>query len=286
MKIVRNQHGFKLLELIIVMGIITILTGAFTTGYIQFKSRSRVKTAIRQIIMLQKALNNMANVCQGYPIRERANVNDMNSLLPIVDLTECKGNTISQEAANPLIYPSQKPCPGETLGSEILHSYNKTTLTVQYHSTSLCKSSCSDTDTTCQSGMGENFYHAFITVAGQSCSPQYGSPSGAEFPGNYQPGWNYVLLHNNTVTSAVDKPVGVICGMALGYKTAVKIVVNTSGYYAGDAVPEGSGMYDVDGSKLANFCPCGPWCQDLTNSAHPTGCCSPCENQPGVGYRF
>ena len=298
MKIVGNKKigsGFTLIEMIIVMGIIGILAAIFNGVYTEYVARTRVRTAIRNIVLLKKALNNMAGVCQGFPIRDTANVNDMASIMPIVDLTGCQGDVTPAVKdgidQNRRIYPARLPCTLDSLGNELLHAYTKST-GVKYHSSTLCKSACANTNLACQRGMGENFYHTFIHVSGQDCSPTYGSISGPEFAGdgNYQPGWNYVLLHDSTTTSAVDKPVGVICGLALGYHgETVKIVINTSGYTtASGAVAEGSGRLDTTGSVLPSPCPCGPWCRETTSTK--TGCCGPCiaggVEYKGIGYKF
>jgi len=287
MKIFREEKGSTLLELIVVMGIIVILSAIGINSYFQYVSRARVKTAINNLIILKKALNNMATVCQGFPMRE--DPSDMNEILPIIDLTECKGSTVAEDAKNPPVFPTEMGCPQESLGDEILKAYSKTTLTESTHSSSLCRSTCKIDNIGCQAGRETNFHQMFVTAPEESsggCSPDYGSPAGSEYAsidGTYKPGWNYALLHD--ANNSIDKPVGVICGVAPGYKTAVKIVINTAGYFSSTSVEEGSAIFDINGNKLpGGGCPCGAWCQEITYNRY--GCCTSCQNKKGIGYRY
>ncbi len=295
MKISRKNKGFTMLEILIVIGIILTLSAIFTTGYTQYVAKQRVKNSIRNILVLKKALNNMATICRGLP--EREDPSDMNELLPIIDLTECKGASAESDDINPKVFPTGMECPQESLGDEILRTYSKTTLPQRTHSSSLCRSACDIDDVGCLQGREPNFHQTFVTVPEESvggCSPDYGSPSGSEFAslgeGSYHPGWNYALL--NDASNTIDQPVGVICGVSLGYKTAVKIVINTAGFYGSAAcggnnngeVPEGVGCYDIDGTTLPNRCPCGPWCEELATGR--SGCCHACEDKSGLGYKY
>jgi prepilin-type N-terminal cleavage/methylation domain-containing protein len=298
MKSTRNQKGFTLIELIIVIGITIILAAGAFTGFYQYTARTRVKTAIRNIIILKKAVNSMASVCKGFPKRDTAD--NLDSFLEIVDLTECKGNARSTTDAAPTVYPTDAKCNTDSIGNEILQALPGSTAGKYKSSTTLCLSACDYDDKDCISRTGANFYHAFITDGRVPeplglCSPKYGAISGPAFgPGQYQPGWNYALLDPSKSGGGteVDKPVGVICGMALGYKTTVIIVVNTSGFYKSQdcggrqpgEVPEGVGCYDLEGNGLTNKCKCGPWCRE-TNTGRQ-GCCAPCEDQPGIGYKY
>jgi prepilin-type N-terminal cleavage/methylation domain-containing protein len=289
MKKLRDSSGYTVIEMLVVLGVLSIFATIMLFSYYNYMSRTRVKTAIREIILIKKGLNNMANVCQGFPIREAADVTDMNSILPIIDLTECQGALRPENDYNPTVYPTDRPCTGDSLGTEVSHAFAGSGLSTLYHSSTLCRSSCASNDKGCISGMNENFHSVFITVAGDDCSPNYGGTSGSEFPGSYMPGWNYVLLHDNGGTAGLDKPVGVICGFALGvHNTTVKIVVNTGGHYQGKDIPEGAGMLDIDGGDLPTPCPCGPWCQDTSSGRE--GCCGDgnCQNPPvvSVGYKF
>ncbi len=294
MKYISNKKGYTLLEAVIVIGVILILTAGAMTGFSQYVAKNRVKTTIRNLEVLKKALNNMAVSCKGYPIREVTDATDLNSIRPIIDLTECQGNSSNPTDIAPEIYPTNALCPSSSLGNEILPAIPGSTAG-QYHSSTLCHGTCDKDDKACIKTMGLNFYHGFISTNGDdstnrdNCSPSYGGPSGPEFSGVYTPGWNYVLLHNNNGTAEVDKPVGVLCGMGLGYKTTVKIVLNTSGFFSGQEVAEGSGIFDITGDTLADNCPCGPWCEETETGRH--GCCAPCTDgggtfHEGIGYKF
>lgn len=286
MGFLRKQRGSSsIIELIIVLGIIGILAGAFTHSYYSYVARTRVKTAIRNIIILKKSMDSMAGFgrCPGYPIRD--NVTDLDEMLRIVDVYECKtsGDPLSQA---PLIFPKKDKCFNYSLGSELLQTTPGAAGTVD--PTALCASSCKSDDYSCIKNMGNfNFASAFITVSGESCSPDYGSASGPHYPGSYRPGWNYRLLYDGmpTTTNPRNHPVGVICGFALGYKTTIKIVINTGGFYDSTQVTDGTGIYDIDGDEVdAPSCPCGPWCQDMKTGK--TGCCGPCGGLKGIGYKF
>jgi len=290
MKTIGNERGYaKLMEIFIAVIIIIILYMSFTPSFEGYVGRTRVRTSIRNLLLIKKALNNMAATCGGYPIRD--NITSMNELLPIIDKTECKPS-VTPEAVNPVIFPKENKCEVSTIGSELLPA-NKESTGVKYHSSTLCASSCRMDDSDCRANSGLNFWHMFITVTGQDCSPDYGSPSGPEFPGAYRPGWKYTLLKDDS--ARVNQPVAVLCGISAGVKVPVKIVINTGGFYFGTEVPEGAGMFDIDGNSLpvsngTAGCPCGPYCQEIGGS-NQKGCCSSCtdaagKTHPGIGYRF
>ncbi len=275
----KTQHGYTLIEMVIVVAVSIIMLSFATFSFIAYKNNTRVKSAIRELVVIQKSINTIAGACRGFPKRELSDALDMESILPIVSDTSCKGAA----ATSFKIFPTDYVCRNNALETEIRES--------------LCKSAPTVAD---NNSNNANFSKVFITLPGNvdACSPQYGGPSGGAYPGNYQPGWNYILLHDN---SGVEKPVGVICGMALGHRKIVKIVVNTAGYFDGDSVPEGSGCKDITGNTLINPCPCGPWCQELSTTGTPTGrqgCCVSCNGSEntvscgssglhaGLGYKF
>jgi type II secretory pathway pseudopilin PulG len=267
MKFLRDKDGTTIMELIVVVIIMATLAMVFTPSYFSYLARTRVKTAIREIITLKKSLDSMATVCGGYPIR--ISPSDSAEFYPILDIYECGASSDPLNRA-PKIWPKENICTSTSLSSELLQSSKSVAGIVT--ASGLCNSSCTLGDQTCYHRMGNNFQDAFVTVTGQKCSPVFGS---------FTPGWNYSLLTGN----ARDKPVGVICGIALGYKTQVKIVVNTSGFYNTKKVADGTGVLDIDGTPLSPACLCGPYCEDLT-SGKPGGCCSSCWGQKGIGYSY
>lgn len=282
------------MELLIVIVVIGLLSTVFIPSYLQYTSRTRVKTAIRYILTMKKAVDSMANVCRGYPMRiDDPNMDsdptDINTLLRVIDLTECRGDQSINEY-NAYIFPKKNQCTGESISKEMLNAYPGSGASTLYHSSTLCKSSCELGDNACYATLGENnFWDVFVTDPAEPlCSPNYGAPAGPEFPGPYTPGWNYNLLYSGypgDVTNAHNKPVAVICGVARGYKTGtVKIIVNTGGYYSGTAVADGSGVFDINGAPLASGCPCGPYCKD--NLTGREGCCASCGHEKGIGFKF
>ncbi|MFA6447829.1 MAG: type II secretion system protein [bacterium] len=283
MRKIRNQSGYNVVEIILVMAIILIILGGFFTGYVPFIARNRVKTAIRQIVLLKKAINNIADVCQEFPARALTDRTDLNSIRPIISANSCQSPGAA-ETSFPK-YPSGLLCEGASLDHELRED--------------MCISAPTPA-TAKNSELG--FSKAFTSITIDDCSPQYGGIAGTGYPGvNYQPGWNYVLL---TDTSAIEKPVAVICGFALGHRKLVKIVINTSGFYGGNSIPEGAGCKDITGATLASACPCGPWCSEYTLGGVSTGhqgCCSTCNAsladvsecgggaggvRQGIGYQF
>lgn len=274
----KKQTGYTIIELIIVMAIISTIAAAMMSSFTAYKDRARVKAAIRQLVLIQKSINTIAGACRGFPIRDVANINDIDSILPIVDETSCGGAAKTPTT----IFPSRYQCQGGSLSSELRES--------------LCKSAPTVED---NNSNNPNFNKMFIALPSgiDACSPNYGAPSGSGYPGNYRPGWNYALLFDST---GIDKPVGVICGTALGHGVVVKVVVNTSGVYSGESISEGSGCRDITGVALVNPCPCGPWCAELSLTGAPTGrqgCCASCNGggnlscgvsgfHNGIGYKF
>jgi hypothetical protein len=314
MKSDRSQRGaVKFMELLVVMAIILIVIGIVLPSYQTFLGRTRTKTAIRNLITIKKSLDTMSNVCRGYPMRSNdidvaEDINDLASMQRIIDLTECDG-VGDPNAAGPIIFPKQNVCLGAGIGQEIMPG-NPAGTGSKYSSSGLCVSTCEWDDKPCLKELGHGFTSVFASVAGEPCSPDYGMPAGSEYTGSFMPGWNYNLLYDgypltptagNLTVNPRDKPVAVICGMARGLNEPVKVVINTSGFYSAGgavapgmnpgAVPDGSGMYDIDGTVLPNSCPCGPWCEDTSTSPARQGCCAPCTDaaggyHAGIGFKY
>jgi len=277
MKRLRKTGGVTIIELIIVCGIICILLAAFTPSYFQFRARQRVRMTIRYVMEIKKALNGMAQECKGYPIR--TTLTDETEFTTIIDQAECiPGKALA--APNPIAWPQNSPCQstiGKMMGLETEGGAN-----------ALCKPAClydgqgncrSNSGTSIYGFSGKGFNEAFMQVSGDPCTPAYGGPS---FGGG-SPGWNYVLL--KTDADPLNNPVGVICGIGMGYKTPVKVIINSGGHYSGYKVRDGSGVFGINGNYLgASSCPCGPYCEDMRTGKK--GCCMTCWNKKGIGYNF
>ena len=283
------------MELLITLAIMLAVMGIAIPSYRTFLARNRVKTAIRNIMTMSKSVDVMANVCRGFPMRTSepdtdSDYGDIESFRAIVDSKECQGN-IDPNSDGAVIFPRQQVCTSFSMGTDIMQGDAT-------KSSGLCGSTCDFGDSACYRELGHGFLSSFTTVAGEGCSPDFGQPSGSEFPGAYKPGWNYNLLYDGypgSILDAVNRPVVVLCGMARGIHP-VKIVVNKAGFFSGSAtvpgaqpgsVSEGIGVYDIDGSALESPCPCGPWCGD----GDKKGCCSPCTDitgayNKGIGYKF
>ncbi len=289
----RRETGFTLAEILVVICIMLILLGAMTPSYYQYQASTRVRNAIRATLVLKTALNDTANSCKGFPIRSLTGTDNTSLMefLPIVDLTECgRTDDINETAFK--VFPMGNECSHTAIAQTMMPSHP---YSANFTPSGLCASVCDRSDSECLGKKGFSFQGTFVrddNAAEQRfelCSPEYSGVSGPDYSGNYKPGWNYALLSG----SAMDKPVGVVCSVAMGYKRSVLIVVNTSGYYDDTDVAEGSGMYDIDGDELPEQCPCGPYCEELFESAGDgqSGCCSPCvgadgTKYSGIGYKF
>jgi prepilin-type N-terminal cleavage/methylation domain-containing protein len=289
----RREKGFTLAEILVVVCIMLILLGMMTPSYYQYQASRRVRSAISATLVLKTALNDTANSCKGFPKRSSTGTDNASLLefLSIVDLTECgRTDDINETAIK--VFPTGSDCSHTAIAQTVMPSHPYST---NFNASGLCSSVCDRSDSGCSGKAGAGVGGVFIRddIAADSrfeaCSPEYSGVSGPDYSGNYKPGWNYALLSG----FELDKPVGVVCSVAMGYKRSVLIVVNTSGFYDGQDVAEGSGMYDIDGDDLDEPCPCGPYCEELFESSGDgqSGCCSPCvgadgTKYSGIGYKF
>ncbi len=269
MKSIKKQSGLTLIEMLIVLAIIALLASLATPNYFRFRARQRVRGAIRTVIEMKKALNDMSAECKGMPVR--GDVTDENNFLQMIDKQECNAGVGANDSYM-YIWKSntgtaKKPCVGTSMGKQLgVESTGGVN--------AFCQPACVYGSSGCGASIGMMSYELFTEVPGDPCTPNYPSFGGGS------PGWNYNLLTG----APTEKPVGVLCAISAGYRTPVKIIINTGGYYNGTAVREGSGVYDINGSILPNQCPCGPWCENMATGEK--GCCTSCWDEPGIGYRY
>lgn len=269
--------GHTLVELLVVLGVLLIMIGTFLPIYITFQEKTRVKSAISNLVMMKKALNDLSTTCRGFPIsltqatcQPPAQGITGAFLQRIVDKDSCKG---SPDISQVYIWPSCKPCEGTGLGDMVGLASKKSTTVAK---NGLCEPAC-ENNNSCFSYHNYNSNKVFLQVPGDPCSPTLPNTGSAV-------GWNYKLLVDAALP--MDHPVGVLCGFTSrrGNKT-VRIVINTAGFYAGVKVKEGGAIFNIDGSFLPNGgCSCGPYCEDSLSGQ--SGCCSPCEGLPGIGYKY
>ena len=289
----RREKGFTLAEVLVVLCIMIILLGMMTPSYYQYQASRRVRSAISATLVLKTALNDTANSCKGFPRRSLTGTDNASLMefLSIVDQTEC-GRTTDINDSSILVFPKNENCSHTAISQTTMPSHP---YSANFKASGLCSSVCERSDDGCSGKAGVGLGGVFIrddTTSDsrfEACSPEYSGVSGPDYPGNYKPGWNYALLEGFTL----DKPVGVVCSVAMGYKRSVLIIVNTSGYYGGKQVTEGSGIFDMDGDDLDEPCPCGPYCEELFEAVGDgqSGCCSPCidadgTEYDGIGYKF
>ncbi len=279
----RDKRGFaSATELLIVLAIIGIASTMSWAMYYNYMSRYKVRHAVRAVLTLKRGVNDMAKVCKGMPYR--SDLTDQLEFITMIDRYECDWSK-DQNANQPIVYPSLKKCDGSPLGDLIGVSAPGESSGVRNNG--LCKppaelGAAGGDDSNFMNRY--NFNKAFIAVPGHECNQVITSPGGGGL------GWNYNLL--TTSADPRRKAVGVICATTTtNYKRVVKIVVNTSGSY-GNAfgtgnVPDGSGVYDIDGAALNPPCPCGPWCQETRGGDVLSGCCSKCDDTSvHLGYRY
>lgn len=276
-----RQNGYTLIEMIVALVCLAIFAGLSISSYTTFIDKSRVKGAINIIMEMKKAVNDMSEVCNGYPAR--SSVGDLNEFLALIDTVEC-------DEAN---------SPGTTYVTKYNGSSGYTDCATNVSlgtfmgveggggKNVLCAPACTYGDKTC--GRARHAVTGyFVGAPNNDCSPMYGS---APYNGG-SPGWNYRLLAD--ASSPRNVPVGVICGVTEGgsYKidasrqrTPVVITINTGGYYQNKRVQDGTAVYGIDGKQLPNGgCSCGPYCEEvLTGRA---GCCGACGAGTNLGYKF
>lgn len=265
MKRIRNEKGFTIIELLIVLLVLAALAAIFTPQYYKFAANQRVRGAIRALNEVKKGINDLSTECRGMPLR--GDTSDQDNFLQLVDLKEC-GINPNINTSEMLIWRGgdNTTCEGNSLG--------KIMAVEGENSNAFCIPVCEYGETGCGRSIGSSMTELFTRVQGDPCTPSYPAYSGGS------PGWNYNLLTG----APTQKPVSVICGITTGHKTPVKIVFNTSGVYNGVAVRAGSAVFDINGSTLPNQCPCGPWCENMATGEK--GCCDDCWGQTGIGYKF
>jgi len=269
-KILREKDGRKgttLIELMIVMLVIAALLAIAWPSYNTWMAKLRVRNAINRLIVIKKGIKSMTNQCKGQPMR--SSINDAMEFMEIIDLTEC-GNSGYPGDRRFTIWPNTEyECEGVSLGKQLgVESVDG--------KNALCRSAC-EFGENCKRSEHRFFSDVFVNLFGDPCSPSYGS---APYNGG-SPGWNYRLLYD----SPINTPVGVLCAVAEGKGTPVKIIINTEGFYSGVNVSEGSAYFGINGETLGSSgCTCGPACEEVTTGRR--GCCAPCQGNPGIGYSF
>lgn len=108
---VRNNHGFTLLELLVVMVIIGLLAGYVGPKYFQQIGKSEVKTAKAQIAALEQALDQYRLDVGHYPATEQG----LQALMTNADNnTHWSGPYLKKEVPNdPWGKPYQYRLPGQ-----------------------------------------------------------------------------------------------------------------------------------------------------------------------------
>ncbi|MFC1474652.1 hypothetical protein ACFLQK_01285 [bacterium] len=280
MEKLRKTRGITIIELIIICAIICILLAIFTPSYFQFRAKQRVRMTIRTVMEIKKALNNMAQECKGYPIRD--DIVDETEFTTIIDQVECIPGKVLP-APHPVSWPTKKLCGGTSLGKMLA-------VETEGGSNALCVPACKYENGNCYfeaGGQKASIYsmaglainEAFAYVQGDECTPAYGGPA---FGGG-SPGWNYALL--KTDADPLDAPVGVICAVGMGFKTPVKVIINTGGFFSGRQVQDGTAVFGLNGNYLGgSACPCGPYCENLVSGEK--GCCASCWDKKGIGYNY
>lgn len=255
----RNQKGFSLIELGIVVAIIVILASVANTMFIKFKQRSRIGEGIRQLYQIKKSLDAWSKECGGYPKRTLGG--GFNQLSAIIDR-----QPPSFPLGLPRKFPSDSRCDAVSLQDYIGSDMQKGTCDLS-------------TDPGCSgkvsSSNGAQFGTLFVA---HSSGPDYAPLCNANAAINL--GWDYVLLGD--VTQPARRPVPVICGNLLYDNSTISVVINGAGVYGATSVPDGSGTIGPDAMLLPSACPCGAWCEDHVHN--DSGCCQPCTDTTGVRH--